>query len=130
MNEREQKHSRKEPYVNEGEQKRGGKEGTLKQHGSRSWVEQQWPGIPGHTNSVRKQHVGIRLHKPWLSLESLLLEHQASQTKFSKIPNQARRRANIQGRWSGTVPATPSSSSPGVCLYVKISPDWSWRPPN
>lgn len=28
------------------------------------------------------------VHKPWLSLESLLLEHQASQTKFSKIPNK------------------------------------------
>lgn len=68
-----------------------------------------------------------KVHKPWLSLESLLLEHQASQTKFSKIPNQDGQWANIQGRWSGIVPATPFSSSSGVCLCVKISPDWSWH---
>lgn len=48
-----------------------------------SWVEQQWLGVPRHTTSVRKQHVGIRFHKAQLSLESMLLEHQVSQTKFS-----------------------------------------------
>lgn len=69
-----------------------------------------------------------KAHKPWLSLASLLLEHQASQTKFSKIPNQAGQWANLQGRWSGIVPAAAFSSSSGVCLCVKISPDWSWHP--
>lgn len=37
-----------------------------------------------HMTLLRKHHVGMRLHKSWFSLESLLLEHHISHTKFSK----------------------------------------------
>lgn len=48
-----------------------------------------------HMTSVRKHHVSTRLHKFWFSLESLVLEHHISHTKFSKKKFQ-----NIRlGKW-------------------------------
>ena len=51
-----------------------------------------------HMTSVRKHHVGTRLHKFWFSLESLLLEH-ISHTKFSKKKKKKEFQNIRLGKW-------------------------------
>ena len=98
-----------------------------------------WSDALGHVTLVRKQHVGRRSHKPHLSPESLLPEHQANQTKFSKTSRTLGwsngpiyEKEWLQGRWPGVIPVTPFScgcgSSGAGRLVLKISSDWSWHP--
>lgn len=79
-----------------------------------------WSDALGHVTLVRKQHVGRRSHKPHLSPESLLPEHQANQTKFSKTSRTLGwsnepiyEKEWLQGRWPGVVPVTPFSCGCG-----------------